>query len=262
VAKSAREERRSLAALPDVPVDALPARPVTANSVANTAKRQRLRTRLQQQAAGAHTTDAGLIIGDFREAGAAMLDASVDLVLTDPPYLVECVPLYGDLAQFAARVLRPGGLCLAYAGTFPLNQAMALRGEHSQYFWTFATVHGGGSVMRMYNLRNMWKPVLAFVKPPVEAWWEITPACVRGGREKSDHEWQQALAEAAHFVNHFCPAGGLVLDPFAGSGTSLVAAAKHGRRYVGFEIDPETAARARARIAEELRSAASEKEPA
>jgi DNA modification methylase len=35
-----------------------------------------------------------------------------------------------------------------------------------------------------------------------------------------------------------CPAGGIVLDPFFGSGTVGVAAEKHGRQYIGIEINP------------------------
>lgn len=34
-----------------------------------------------------------------------------------------------------------------------------------------------------------------------------------------------------------CPAGGRVLDPFAGSGTAGVAAKRTGREYLGFELD-------------------------
>ncbi len=42
--------------------------------------------------------------------------------------------------------------------------------------------------------------------------------------------------------------GDVVLDPFAGSGTTLAVARKLGRRYLGFELSPEYAARARERL--------------
>jgi len=40
----------------------------------------------------------------------------------------------------------------------------------------------------------------------------------------------------------------LVLDPFMGSGSALVAAAKLGRRYVGFDLDPEYVEIAKRRV--------------
>jgi site-specific DNA-methyltransferase (adenine-specific) len=43
--------------------------------------------------------------------------------------------------------------------------------------------------------------------------------------------------------------GELVLDPFAGSGTTLVVAKKLGRRYLGFELSPDYAAQIEARLA-------------
>ena len=43
-------------------------------------------------------------------------------------------------------------------------------------------------------------------------------------------------------VRLVCPPGGLVLDPFAGSGTTLVAARAEGFRAIGIEMDPEYAA--------------------
>lgn len=49
------------------------------------------------------------------------------------------------------------------------------------------------------------------------------------------------------------PAGGLVLDPFCGSGTTLEAARNRGLRYVGIEIDPINCQIARKRIAAEQR---------
>jgi site-specific DNA-methyltransferase (adenine-specific) len=42
--------------------------------------------------------------------------------------------------------------------------------------------------------------------------------------------------------------GQLVLDPFAGSGTTLVVAKKLGRRYLGFEISPAYVAKAQRRL--------------
>ena len=73
-------------------------------------------------------------------------------------------------------------------------------------------------------------------------------------------------AESARRVNHPAPfpvelplrlielytyAGDLVLDPFLGSGSAAVAAVRAGRRYAGYDIDPEYVATARARVEEE-----------
>ena len=44
----------------------------------------------------------------------------------------------------------------------------------------------------------------------------------------------------------------LVLDPFMGSGSSLVAAARLGRRYIGYDLDPAYVDIARRRVADEL----------
>jgi site-specific DNA-methyltransferase (adenine-specific) len=46
-------------------------------------------------------------------------------------------------------------------------------------------------------------------------------------------------------------AGDLVLDPFMGSGSALVAAARLGRRYVGYDLDPTYVDLARRRVATE-----------
>jgi len=46
-----------------------------------------------------------------------------------------------------------------------------------------------------------------------------------------------------------CPAGGLVLDPFMGSGTVGEVAMKHGCRFVGIELNPEYLELAKRRLA-------------
>lgn len=46
-----------------------------------------------------------------------------------------------------------------------------------------------------------------------------------------------------------CPENGVVLDPFAGAGTTLMVAKKLGRKYIGFELNEDYAKLARERIA-------------
>jgi DNA modification methylase len=45
-----------------------------------------------------------------------------------------------------------------------------------------------------------------------------------------------------------CPPDGVVLDPFAGAGTTLLKAKELGRKFVGIELNPEYADMARSRI--------------
>ena len=51
--------------------------------------------------------------------------------------------------------------------------------------------------------------------------------------------WQQSLAEAEHFVGAMCPKGGLLVDPFAGAATTLVAAKRLGINWIGIDVDEE-----------------------
>lgn len=55
-------------------------------------------------------------------------------------------------------------------------------------------------------------------------------------------------------IKLFSYVGDLVLDPFAGSGTTLLAAVMHNRRSIGIEIEPAYCELARERILEYLRS--------
>ena len=56
----------------------------------------------------------------------------------------------------------------------------------------------------------------------------------------------EALAERCILAG--CPVGGTVLDPFTGSGTTGVVAVRHGRSFVGIELNPAYAEMARKRI--------------
>lgn len=69
------------------------------------------------------------------------------------------------------------------------------------------------------------------------------------GHEVVVHPTQKPLRLMRWLVRLVTPPGGLVLDPFAGSGTTLVAAVLEGFRAAGCEIDPEYAAVTGARLA-------------
>lgn len=58
---------------------------------------------------------------------------------------------------------------------------------------------------------------------------------VMGSKLAHENEAPYPEALAEFFIKSFCPTGGIVLDPFAGSGTTLAVAHRHGRRWLGIE---------------------------
>ena len=80
------------------------------------------------------------------------------------------------------------------------------------------------------------------------------------GRNKRDVWWVATQPfEGAHFATFpealiepcilaGCPEGGLICDPFCGSGTVGVVALRHGRRFLGIELNPKYVTMAEERI--------------
>lgn len=56
----------------------------------------------------------------------------------------------------------------------------------------------------------------------------------------SDHPARFSLRLASDVVRCFCPPDGLVVDPFLGSGTTMIAALDHGRRFAGGDLFART----------------------
>jgi site-specific DNA-methyltransferase (adenine-specific) len=55
--------------------------------------------------------------------------------------------------------------------------------------------------------------------------------------ERADHPTQKPLEIIERMVKASCPPGGVVLDPFMGSGTTALAAKRLGRQFAGFELN-------------------------
>lgn len=63
-----------------------------------------------------------------------------------------------------------------------------------------------------------------------------------------EHPTQKPISLMQALVRDFTDPDDLILDPFAGSGTTGVACRRLGRRFIGWERDPKYAEIARSRI--------------
>ncbi len=57
--------------------------------------------------------------------------------------------------------------------------------------------------------------------------------------ERVEHPTQKPLEIIERMIKASCPPGGVVLDPFMGSGTTALAARRCGRSFTGFELNPD-----------------------
>ena len=178
--------------------------------------------------------------------------ADYDHIITDPPYDEDAVAEWENVAAIAAEVLKPGGLLVAYSGKYHLPDVCDALQSELEYFWQCVVVHeGGGARVWPRNIRTNYKPVLVFAKPPVEKLDGLGHDVIEGGgREKDDHEWQQATAEAADLIDQLTEPNDHILDPMCGSGTTGVAALEQNRRVHLIDRDADAVETARRRCAD------------
>jgi DNA modification methylase len=84
-----------------------------------------------------------------------------------------------------------------------------------------------------------------------EAAHDVVRLNVRPGRDGHSATFPEDLI--APRIRSSCPEGGLVLDPFCGVGTALAVAKKHGRRALGFDVNPRYVRAARTGLKRESR---------
>jgi site-specific DNA-methyltransferase (adenine-specific) len=180
------------------------------------------------------TEDLEIRHGDFRSVLADIPDDSVPLILTDPPYADENVPLYVDLAAFAAAKLEPGGSLICYTGHTILPLVLPPMSDLLRYWWLLALDHQSGTRQLPGKwVRAGWKPVMWFVKGSRRDHTFVRDV-IRGVKpDKSAHGWAQGVDEVLPLIESLSAPGELVVDPFAGSGAFGIAASKVGRRFLG-----------------------------
>ena len=154
--------------------------------------------------------------------------------------------------QKAKRILKPGGSLVTYSGHFILPDVLNGMRKHLKFIWTCADVHLSNDPkarLEFFGIVALHKPLLWFVKDyRGDTQIFVRDVVVSTKVDKEFHAWQQAANVAEHFIEPLTSKNGSVVDFFAGGGTTLVAAKKLGRSAIGFEIDPEHAARAAERL--------------
>lgn len=188
--------------------------------------------------------------GDSRDVLPQLPDECVELVVTDPPYGMGRVDNDGKdyldtvapILREAWRTLKCGGSMFVFTSTGEVVEvANALGQRLKRMFWMYKPaditypLHG-------WLLKS--EAILWFVKGKQAILEERKPYkhdCYvhnNVGREGVEgHPTVKPLAIVKDFVAR-CPLGGTVLDPFAGSGTTMLAAKHLQRKAIGIELLP------------------------
>jgi site-specific DNA-methyltransferase (adenine-specific) len=194
-----------------------------------------------------------IVNGDCIEVMRSLPWASVDFILTDPPYLVNYRDRSGrSVANDAGdgawlrpafrqmyRVLRPDSLCVSFYGwnkTDLFMQAWREAGFSIVGHIVFRKRYG--SKARFLSYRHESAYLLAKGRPPLPAQpvpdvldWQYSGNTL--------HPTQKPVEPLKTLIAAFTKPGAVVLDPFCGSGTTLVAAQELGRRFIGIELDTQ-----------------------
>lgn len=205
--------------------------------------------RIQEAQAEAALVDVPTVVdlraGDFREVLADLHD--VDAIITDPPYPREFLPLLPDLAAWADKVLKPDGILAVLFGQKYLPDVYRLLDGHRPYRWTGCYLaRGQATQVWGAEVQTMWKPILIYGGGP--RFSDLIETGAGTSDARNNHKWGQDYSAFHTLVERLTKAGQTVVDPFAGSGTTLLAAKALGRNAIGAEIDPDSIRTARERL--------------
>ena len=221
--------------------------------------------------------DATLYLGDCRDAFQEIQDESIDMIWTDPPYGhgnhdgdfnarlndfrgIENKPIANDgadgmreimdfMLSNAARVLKSDCCCCCCCcccggGPKPTFAWVAERMDRAglsffhSVIWDKINPGLGWRYRRQHEMvmiahREGGKLLWADNKKASPNIFSLMPP-----RERQ-HPNEKPLALVDHFISLHSRVGQVVLDPFMGSGTTGVACAKLGRKFIGIEIEPK-----------------------
>ena len=199
----------------------------------------------------------GDCIGIMRE----MSGESVDFILTDPPYLVNYRDRTGRSIQNdvndhwlkpamkqAHRVLKQNRLAVMFYGWTAVDKFFAAWREAGfQPVGHLVFRKDYSSKSRLVRYQHEQAFLLAKGRPPLpkRPIADVLDVDYSGNKL---HPTQKPISALVPLIRSFSIAGELILDPFAGSGSTCAAALLTDRKFIGIELDNDYFIQAQARM--------------
>jgi adenine-specific DNA-methyltransferase len=199
--------------------------------------------------------------GNCIEVQKTLRPSSIDFVLTDPPYLVRYQDRDGRKVHNddndawlqpafdqMYRVLKPSSYCVSFYSWNRVDRffsAWNSAGFRAVGHLVFKKQYASGGKLLRYTHECAYLLAKGNVQPPTQPLADVIDWKYTGNRL---HPTQKPVNVLRPLIETFCPVGGVVLDPFCGSGSTLVAAQQLNRNYLGIELDPIHCATARMRL--------------
>ncbi len=200
--------------------------------------------------------------GDCLNVLPAIAAASVDFVLTDPPYIASYTSrdkravLNDDNAAwlrpaFAGihRVLKPDAFAVSFYG-WPKTDLFFSAWKHAGFriggHIVFRKRYTSNTAFPQYRHESAYLLIKSNPSFPAAPLPDVMDWVYTGN---TMHPTQKSVRVLQPIVEAFTKPGDLVLDPFAGSGSTCAAAHAAGRAYLGIELDSIHANTAIARLA-------------
>ena len=175
---------------------------------------------------------------------------SANFILTDPPYLARYTSRDGRTVAnddndawlkpaFAGmyRALQRDGFCVSFYGWPHADRFMgAYRAAGFRVVGHFVFPKRYTSAEKFLRYQHECAYLLAKgnPKPPAKPIGDVIDWMYTGNKL---HPTQKPLCVLLPLIETFSTPEGLVLDPFSGSGSTLLAAHMLGRSYLGIELD-------------------------
>lgn len=193
-----------------------------------------------------------ILHGDCIETMRQMPAESVDFILTDPPYLVNYRDRNGRsidndansdwlkpaMAE-AYRLLKPNRVAIMFYGwtrTDAFFEAWREAGFRPVGHLVFRKAYSSKSRFLSYCHEQAY--LLAKHRPPLPK-CPLSDVIEMPYSGNKLHPTQKPVAALVPLIRGFSLPGEVILDPFAGSGSSCAAALLTGRKYIGIELNAE-----------------------